>query len=126
MFEAELVKQTFKLLSNTFVIIDLIFWLVLGLYLLPQARSFESKIEFSPFSPFFNVYRESLIVYIRSLIFLIIRSKIHNISVTRELTAFISHDLPYLFLMFGHAKGTLERTKFRKQAWRLHDLKKNT
>ena len=93
------------------------------IYCLTHVR-LKAKFEFSPFSPFFNVYRESLIVYIRSLIFLIIRSKIHNISVTRELTAFISHDLPYLFLMFGHAKGTLERTKFRKQAWRLHDLKK--
>ena len=85
----------------------------------------KAKFEFSPSSPFFNVYRESLIVYIGSLIFLIIRSKIHNISVTRELTAFISHDLPFIFVMVGHAKGTLERTMFRK-AWRLHYVKKKT
>ena len=72
----------------------------------------KTKFEFSPFSRFFKVYRESLIVYIGSLIFLIHRSKIHNISVTIELTAFISHDLPCLFLMIGHAIGTLESTKF--------------
>ena len=39
-YEAELVKQTFELLSNTFVIIDLMFWFVLGLYILPLVSSY--------------------------------------------------------------------------------------
>ena len=54
MYEAELVKQTFKLLSNTFVIIDLIFWLVLGLYLLHPVRLFENKISVFPVFPVFQ------------------------------------------------------------------------